>query len=374
MASQLPQVSLGGSAPSATYCTAYHGIATDPSGKFTNFILGPDDSHREYGYWRFTSLRDERCAYANGFHTPEAILVAVDRGDSAYEDINIRWVPGRVDMNMKLTMSGCAAQHLKEIYSMRQFLRKPMSSRNRVPIYPVDPRLKYYLNARNRASITPAHSSANLATIDPRISVTQSASLLSPIVDSRALLQNEPYSNPLLRNNQVNLNVSSEKSTALRSGPRSCPVSPRRTSSTSQTTSKNPAPLRPSPTTPFSALPLPHPVAQDFQNSSCINSKSQIDQACSVTNAYTGQHYNGFYTPQAYQSSNKSHDQASLTQNLQIPQQQLKPRIIKASPVQVRPPIGAEPIHSSKSSRKPLQLPRHDVSQQSVAARKSLLR
>jgi hypothetical protein len=371
MTSQLPQVSLGSSTPSATYYTAYHGIATDPSGKFTNFIVRLDDSHREYGYWRFTSLEDEYCANVNGFHTPEAILVAVDRGDGTYEDISISWVPGRVDMNMKLTMSGCAAQHLKEIYSMRQFLRKPMSSRNRVPIYPVDPRLKDYLNARNRASMTPAHGSANLATIDPRISVTQSASLPSPIVDSRAPLQSEPYSSPLLQDNQVNLTASSEKSTALRSEPRSCPDSPRRTPCTSPTTSKNPAPLRPLPTAPSPALLSPHPVAQGFKKSSSFNSKNQIDQACSITNAHTSQPYNGACTPQAYQSSNKSQDQANLTQNLQMPQQQPKPRILKASPVQFRSPIGAKPTHSSKSSRKPLQLPRHDVSQQSVPAGKS---
>ncbi|OAL02489.1 hypothetical protein IQ06DRAFT_375287 [Phaeosphaeriaceae sp. SRC1lsM3a] len=147
------------SPPSATdfqlrYHTAHRGVARDCHGKFKNFVRKLDASHLENGYWRFTSKLDEKRAYTLGHQTPESILCAVHCGDGTYSDIQLRWVPGKMDPNVVGALSGNAAQHLQNIHEARRFLGKSMAVPGTVPLYPVESRMKGYWETKRAAVLT----------------------------------------------------------------------------------------------------------------------------------------------------------------------------------------------------------------------------
>jgi hypothetical protein len=148
MASSPPpplQSPAGGLSP--CYRSAYHGRNVDEKGNFRHFLYTPDETHISNGYWRFESLEDERRAFARGFHTPEAILHAVSDRGGAFEDIILCWIPGQLDANMTNRQVGSAGQHLLTILDLRRRLDKPLSFRGKLPVYPIDPRLKEYWSA-----------------------------------------------------------------------------------------------------------------------------------------------------------------------------------------------------------------------------------
>lgn len=91
---------------------------------------------------------------ACGFTTPEEVLCAVDSNEDEddYDDIIIRWIRGADDSNVKMALSGTATQHLQTIYELRALLGLPISSRGRIPLYPIstNPRLKQYWEANYR--------------------------------------------------------------------------------------------------------------------------------------------------------------------------------------------------------------------------------
>ncbi|KAF2031443.1 hypothetical protein EK21DRAFT_88151 [Setomelanomma holmii] len=136
------------------YYSAYSGaIATDPTGTFDHYILSPDESHRRNGYWIFRTTGDDRRAYARGIPNPEAILCSADRGEHPHNDIILRWKPGRIDTNIKGYMTGCAGDHLRDIYDMRAFLGKSLSLGGHIPRYPVAPLLASWWEHRHNAAM-----------------------------------------------------------------------------------------------------------------------------------------------------------------------------------------------------------------------------
>lgn len=185
MAPHAPQSAAGGSASLPTYHSAYGGYATDRKGKFTHFIRQPDKSHLENGYWRFTSSQDEHRAFERGYHTPEDILVAADSGEHD-DDINMLWVPGAIDPNLKSQISGCAMAHLRNIYDIRIILRKALSFRGRVPTYPVSPHLKEYWEVRLTTWSLPSQQYAVQVSTVQTPSPLQGVGGLSSIVASGA--------------------------------------------------------------------------------------------------------------------------------------------------------------------------------------------
>ncbi|KAH8733232.1 hypothetical protein GQ44DRAFT_766285 [Phaeosphaeriaceae sp. PMI808] len=204
MASQLQPQEPSADGPSFTsYHTAYQGVETDSGGAFKNFIRRPDESHIDNGYWRFSSIEDEQRAYAYGFHTPEDILCAVDCSDGEYEDIILRWIPGKVDKNMKMPVTGCAAQHLKEIFELRQFLGRALSRRGVIPHYPISPRLEDYWDARRSAVMSQAQEPGISTAIEPVSHPTQSVSVPSPDLPPRTTLDQDPLNFPSLQVRQT---------------------------------------------------------------------------------------------------------------------------------------------------------------------------
>jgi hypothetical protein len=169
-----PQAPMPAHPSSTTYYSAHVGIVTGPKGEFDHFSRQLDDSHRMNGFYRFSTVADERYAYARGYLNPEDVLRAVEIGETSLEDINLRWFPGLVDTNMKLPRAGSPAQHIKSIYEARQYLGKPVSSRTHVPLYPVDPRLKHFWEAE-RASRSPAI----VTTADPAAVVESTTGVLA---------------------------------------------------------------------------------------------------------------------------------------------------------------------------------------------------
>jgi hypothetical protein len=180
MAPQPPSTA-GGSASLAAYHSAYNGHVMDRNGRFSHFILQPNTSHLQNGYWRFTSSQDERLAYQHGYHTPEDIMVAADSGEH-HNEINLLWLPGTVDPNMKSQISGNARTHLRNIYDMRLILQKALSFRGRVPTYPVSPNLMEYWEVRRTAWSSSAEQYAAQASMGPTLMVPQTEGVSSPIV------------------------------------------------------------------------------------------------------------------------------------------------------------------------------------------------
>ena len=118
------------------YYSAHRGSVFGSDGKFHHFARQCDPVHMRNGYWRFSTYDDDRCAYQHGLNTPEAVLIAQDVGDGAYNDIMLRWVPGELDTSNKPSV-GTAAAHLETIYNERRLLGKSLSFRGRVPLYPI---------------------------------------------------------------------------------------------------------------------------------------------------------------------------------------------------------------------------------------------
>jgi hypothetical protein len=127
------------------YYSAHRGPVYGADGKFHHFARQCDPVHLKNGYWQFSTYDDDRRAHMHGFHNPEEVLKAQDAGDGEYDDIFLLWVPGQLDTSNKTSM-GTAAVHLQTIYNERKLLRKTLSFRGAVPLYPVstDPRLLQY--------------------------------------------------------------------------------------------------------------------------------------------------------------------------------------------------------------------------------------
>jgi hypothetical protein len=121
----------------------------DSNGTFQHFDRRVDPVHTQNGYWKFSVVEDERRAYELGLNNPEAVLIAQDVGDGAYDNIMLRWMPGELDAMNKPSV-GSATAHLETIYNERRLLGKTLSFRGQVPLYPTssDPRLLKYRLAR----------------------------------------------------------------------------------------------------------------------------------------------------------------------------------------------------------------------------------
>ncbi|KAH7386932.1 hypothetical protein DE146DRAFT_635705 [Phaeosphaeria sp. MPI-PUGE-AT-0046c] len=170
------------------YHSAHRGFARDRHGNFEHFVRKLDASHVENGYWRFTTALDEQRAFALGHHSPESILSAVHYGDGTYTDIQLRWVPGNIDPNVVGPLSGNAPQHLQNIHEARRFLGKSMAIPGNVPLYPVEPRMKGYWDAKraavstwspnvggSTASVSPLSSSCSSRLPSPEAGATASS-------------------------------------------------------------------------------------------------------------------------------------------------------------------------------------------------------
>ncbi|KAH6024561.1 hypothetical protein HBI83_065430 [Parastagonospora nodorum] len=148
-----PQSATGDTPSTSQYHSAYNGYVAD-QGRFMHFIRSPDQSHLEFGYWCFSTTQDEARAFGRGYHTPEEILIAADSGEGEFADINMLWIPGRVDRVLKSQICGSAKQHTRAIYDMRVFLGKSLSFRGCAPTYPMDQRLEdYWASRRIPASV-----------------------------------------------------------------------------------------------------------------------------------------------------------------------------------------------------------------------------
>ncbi|KAF1933624.1 uncharacterized protein M421DRAFT_1008 [Didymella exigua CBS 183.55] len=131
------------------YYSAHRGPVFGADGKFDHFARQCDPIHLQNGYWKFSTNDDDRRAFLRGMSGPEDVLKAQDAGDSDYDDIMLRWVPGELDESNKLLV-GTAAAHLQTICNERKLLGKTLSFRGAVPLYPLctDPRLFQYRVAR----------------------------------------------------------------------------------------------------------------------------------------------------------------------------------------------------------------------------------
>ncbi|KAH3952875.1 hypothetical protein HBI56_229940 [Parastagonospora nodorum] len=148
-----PQSATGDTPSTSQYHSAYNGYVAD-QGRFMHFIRSPDQSHLEFGYWCFSTTQDEARAFGRGYHTPEEILIAADSGEGEFAEINMLWIPGRVDRVLKSQICGSAKQHTRAIYDMRVFLGKSLSFRGCAPTYPMDQRLEdYWASRRIPASV-----------------------------------------------------------------------------------------------------------------------------------------------------------------------------------------------------------------------------
>jgi hypothetical protein len=138
-------VSSPASSNNIKYYSAHRGPVCGADGKFHHFARQCDPVHLKNGYWQFSTYDDDRRAHMHGFHNPEEVLKAQDAGDGEYDDILLLWVPGQLDTSNKTSM-GTAAVHLQTVYNERKLLRKTLSFRGAVPLYPVstDPRLLQY--------------------------------------------------------------------------------------------------------------------------------------------------------------------------------------------------------------------------------------
>lgn len=129
------------------YHTAYTGKPVTANGKFHHFESITDESHRQRGHWCFESVQDDHRALARHMLTPEAILVEQDRsGDTSFDEIILRWMPGSDETEMKAGLVGPASSHLRTLYTLKKITGQPLSFRGQTPVYPIsqDPRVKQY--------------------------------------------------------------------------------------------------------------------------------------------------------------------------------------------------------------------------------------
>lgn len=124
------------SSSSVAYYSTYRGPVFQLDGRFDHFARRCDEAHLQNGYYEFATCEDDRRAYELGMHKPEDILIAQDACDGTYNDIMIRWIPGKVDEMTNKSSVGTAAEHLETIYNERKLLCMPLSFRSQMPLYP----------------------------------------------------------------------------------------------------------------------------------------------------------------------------------------------------------------------------------------------
>jgi hypothetical protein len=174
MASQAPLAVSSQAGPSDdNYTSAYTDIVYDKNGAFWHFSCTPNDMHREEGYWKFTTDEDMRRAYRSGFYTPEKLLLAVDSHYGTYEDINLRWMPGKNGPQFMGQMEGNAGYHLRVIYDIKKFLGGPVSFRGKTPRYPTSSSMEDYWRLTipqesAHPSMTPPQETAHLSSMTPQ--------------------------------------------------------------------------------------------------------------------------------------------------------------------------------------------------------------
>lgn len=178
-----PQSATGDTSSTSKYHSAYNGFVAN-EGRFMYFICLPDHSHLEFGYWCFSSTLDEARAFERGYHTPEDILIAADSGEGDFANINMLWVPGRVDRVLRSQICGSAKQHTRAIYGMRVFLGKSLSFRGTAPTYPMDQRLEDYWVSRRIPASSLADPPVLQSTNRPPPPPIQITRLLSPAIGS----------------------------------------------------------------------------------------------------------------------------------------------------------------------------------------------
>ncbi|KAJ4988664.1 hypothetical protein SVAN01_05797 [Stagonosporopsis vannaccii] len=118
------------------YYSAYHEPIFQTDGQFVHFTRRCDKVHLQSGYYGFATHEDDRRAYERGLQKPEDVLVAQDVGDGAYDDIMLRWIPGKIDEPCNKPLVGTARAHLETIYNEMRLLGMPLSFQGRVPLYP----------------------------------------------------------------------------------------------------------------------------------------------------------------------------------------------------------------------------------------------
>jgi hypothetical protein len=212
-----------GSPISVTLDSACTGIGKDANGNFTHFIYAPNDLHKDYGYWEFTSNADERRAYLEGFKTPEELLRVVDYEIGTYENISLRWVPGRIGPVFIGPTEGNAPYHLIAIYHIKKFLGGPLSFRDFPPRYPEGPRMQEYWESRIIRESTTSQESANPSSTAPQASMNlSSADLQEPANLVSTELQEPVDLAPTTPQESATL---SNPESSLRSTSLPCPVS-----------------------------------------------------------------------------------------------------------------------------------------------------
>lgn len=131
------------------YASPFLGAIMTTDGRFSHFLHKIEQIHHENGYWLFHTAHEEH-AYAQGFRTPEHLLLAELRGDGSPDHVHLRWIPGRGDLH-NLSRQANAKQHLEDILQERITLGLGGLRMDIVPVYPLDSQGRLWEHRKRKA-------------------------------------------------------------------------------------------------------------------------------------------------------------------------------------------------------------------------------